>query len=243
MPVTKQPADTDDDITIVIVDDHRSFGEALEIALDKEDDLSVVEVVTAGDEAVKSARERTPDVVLMDLRMPGVDGIEATRRIREEGVTSAVIILTGEGDDVSFGRAIQAGAHGFLRKTAPMGEVAEAVRAAKRGEPLHRPEEVHDVLRTTRARTQADRDLLRRVERLTPRELQILQAMAEGADPEEIAAALGMSKHTLRTHVQNILTKLAVHSKTDAVVAAIRTGKVTPPGLAAPEPDNPEAAR
>jgi DNA-binding NarL/FixJ family response regulator len=231
---TRTPSDADH-ISVVIVDDHRSFGEALQIALGKEQDLTVIEVVTDGDDAVKSAVESKPDVVLMDLRMPGMDGIEATRRIRDEGVASAVIILTGEGDEVSFGRAMQAGAHGFLRKTAPVEEVADAIRDARGGKPLHRPEEVNQALRATRERSRADRELLRRVERLTPRELQILQLMAQGTEGDRIAEELGMSKHTLRTHVQNILTKLAVHSKTDAVIAAIRTGKVTPPGLAVPD--------
>lgn len=239
MPGTTPPSTRHeaDQITVVIADDHRSFGEALEIALGKEDDLVILEVVTAGDEAVKTAVERKPDVVLMDLRMPGVDGIEATRRLHDEGVASAVIILTGEGDDAAFGRAMEAGAHGFLRKTAPVGEVIDAIRDASEGKPLHRPDDVHQAIRSTRERSRADRDLLRRVERLTPREIEILQAMAEGLDSETIAERLGMSRHTLRTHVQNILTKLAVHSKTDAVIAAIRTGKATPPGLAAPGRD------
>jgi DNA-binding NarL/FixJ family response regulator len=231
----------DDRITIVIADDHRSFGEALEIALGKEDDLRVVEVVGGGVDAVRSTADLHPDVVLMDLRMPQVDGIEATRRIRETTGQTAVIILTGDEDDLSLARAIEAGARGSVPKTAPVADVAAAVRLAHRGEPLHRPDEVHEALRTLRSRTEHDRDLERRAERLTPRELQILERMAGGATSEAIAEDLGMSRHTLRTHVQNILTKLAVHSKTEAVVAAIRTGKVTPPDLAGTDRDAPEA--
>jgi DNA-binding NarL/FixJ family response regulator len=97
-------------IRVVIADDHRAFGEALEIALDKEHDLTVVEVVDGGADAVRSTLATSPDVVLMDLRMPAVDGIEATKRIRDEGAESAIIILTGEGDEVALARAIQAGA-------------------------------------------------------------------------------------------------------------------------------------
>jgi len=207
-----------DPITVIIADDHRSFGEALQIALDKERDLSVVGVVDRGDDAVRTTIHDQPDVVLMDLRMPDLDGLEATRRLREEGSHSAVIILTGEGDDVSLARAIQVGARGFLHKTAPM-------------------------IKTMRARSKHDTELERRVERLTPREIEILQAMAEGLAPEQIVERLGMSRHTLRTHTQNILTKLGVHSKTDAVVAAIRFGKATPPGLAVTGRDALEAAR
>jgi DNA-binding NarL/FixJ family response regulator len=228
-------------ISVLIADDHRSFGEAMGIALSKEDDLSIIQVAEGGEEAVRIAVDSKPDVVLMDLRMPGTDGIEATARMRHEGSRSAVIILTGEGDQVALGRAIQAGARGFMWKTAPVAEIAKAIRKAHKGEPLHRPEEVNQAFKVMRARTRRDQDLRRRVERLSPRELEILQAMAEGASPQKIISKLGISGHTLRTHTQNILTKLAVHSKTEAVVAAIRMGKATPPGLAHPGPDAGEA--
>jgi DNA-binding NarL/FixJ family response regulator len=229
-------------ITVLIADDHRSFGEAMQIALTREGDLEVIEVVDGGELAVRTTLDQQPDVVLMDLRMPGTDGIEATRRIRSEGSRSAVVILTGDGDDVSLARAIQAGARGFIRKTCPIDEVASAVRRAHRGEPLHRPAEVNRALRAERERSRADKELHRRVDRLTPREVEVLQAMADGLSPERIAASLGVARHTLRTHTQNILTKLGVHSKTDAVVAAIRFGKVTPPGLAPSDRDAFEAA-
>lgn len=222
-------------ITVVIADDHRSFGEAMQIALDKEQDLTVIQVVDDGELAITATLEQQPDVVLMDLRMPGIDGLEATRRIRTEGGRSAIVILTGEDDDASLARAIQAGARGLLRKTSAIDDVAMAVRRAYRGEPLHRPDDVNRVLRVERTRSKRDKELQRRVERLTPRELQVLQAMANGLSPEQIASTLGMARHTLRTHTQNILTKLGVHSKTDAVVAAIRFGKATPPGLAPPD--------
>jgi len=232
----------DGQIKVVIADDHRAFGEAMQIALGKEDDLTVIEVVGDGELAVSVTLENEPDVVLMDLRMPGTDGIEATRRIRAEGGKSAIVILTGEGDDVSMARAIQAGARGMLHKTAAVDDLADAVRRAARGEPLHRPEEVNRALHVERERTDRDRDLERRTERLTPRETQILQAMADGLTPEQISEQLGMSRHTLRTHTQNILTRLGVHSKTDAVIAAIRFGKATPPGLASPDRDALETA-
>jgi DNA-binding NarL/FixJ family response regulator len=169
--------------------------------------------------------------------MPGTDGIEATRRIRTQGGRSAIVILTGEDDDAILARAIQAGARGLLPKTSAVQDVATAIRRAYKGEPLHRPAEVNRVLKAERSRSERDRDLERRVERLTPRELQILQAMADGHSPEAITQQLGMSRHTLRTHTQNILTKLGVHSKTDAVVAAIRFGKATPPGRAPSDRD------
>jgi DNA-binding NarL/FixJ family response regulator len=226
-------------IRVVIADDHRSYGEALQIALDKEQDLTVIEVVDSGRDVVRAAADEEPDVVLVDLRMPQIDGIEAARRIRQQSASSAVIIITGDRDEVSLARAIEAGARGVIAKTAPLAEVADAIRHAYAGEPLHRPAEVNAALRTARARTAADKDLQRRADRLTPRELQVLTAMASGAGSSQIANELGMSPHTVRTHVQNILTKLQVHSKTDAIVAAIRMGKVTPPDLAAPEQGTP----
>jgi DNA-binding NarL/FixJ family response regulator len=222
---------THEPITIVIADDHRSFGEALQVALDKELDLTVIEVVTDGNAAIEAAEKTHPDVVLMDLQMPGVDGIEATRRIREHGSGTAVIILSGRGDEVSLARAVQAGARGFVPKTDAVVELPEAVRRAYRGEPLHSSGDVETSLRRLRRRRAIDGDLSERVARLTPREIEILQRMAEGATPEKIAEDLGMSRHTLRTHTQNVLTKLGVHTKLDAIVAALRYGKIKMPDV------------
>ena len=217
---------THEPITVVIADDHRSFGEALEVALDKERDLRVIEVVTDGQSAIDSASKEHPDIVLMDLQMPGVDGIEATRRIHDETAGTAVIILSGQADEISLARAIQAGARGYLNKTEAVVGLADAIRRAHRGEPLHTSAEVEESLKRLRRRRAQDGNLSQRIERLTPRELEILQRMADGDTPETIATELGMSKHTLRTHTQNVLTKLGVHSKLDAIVAAIRYGKV-----------------
>jgi DNA-binding NarL/FixJ family response regulator len=222
---------THEPITIVIADDHRSFGEALQVALDKEQDLTVIEVVTDGNAAIEAAEKDHPDVVLMDLQMPGVDGIEATRRIRERGSDTAVIILSGRGDEVSLARAVQAGARGFVPKTEAVVELADAVRRAYRGEPLHTSGDVEGSLRRLRRRRAIDGNLSDRVARLTPREIEILQRMAEGATPEQIAEDLGMSRHTLRTHTQNVLTKLGVHTKLDAIVAALRYGKIAMPDV------------
>jgi two-component system, NarL family, response regulator LiaR len=214
------------DIRVVIADDHRSFGEALQIALDNEDDLTVVEVVTNGESAVESAQQRHPDVLLIDVQMPGVDGLEATRRIHRETSDTKVILLSGHEDDVVLARAVEAGARGFLRKTEAVSDLAEAIRRAYRGEPLHAVSEVEQSLARFRMQRRTDGELAQRVERLTPRELEILQRVAAGEASVDIADELGMSRHTLRTHIQNVLTKLGVHSKTDAVVAAIRFGKV-----------------
>jgi DNA-binding NarL/FixJ family response regulator len=221
-------AKTPDPITVIVADDHLSFGESLQVALDKERDLDVVAVVTDGTTAIEAADRDHPDVILMDLQMPGIDGIEATRRIRDTAPSTAVIVLTGQEDELVLGRAVQAGAKGFLRKTEAVTGLADAIRRAHRGEPLHSSEEVESALGRLRRHRTREGDMAQRLLRLTPRELEILQRMADGQSPETIALDLGMSKHTLRTHTQNVLTKLGVHSKLDAIVAAIRHGRVSP---------------
>lgn len=224
---------TNGDIRVVIADDHRSFGEALQIALDGERDLSVIEVVTDGEAAVEVAHEQKPDVLLIDVQMPGVDGIEAARRIHRDSTDTKVILLSGHDDDVVLARAVEAGARGFLRKTQAVSDLADAIRRAYRGEPLHPVGEVERSLARFRMQRRADGELAQRVQRLTPREVEILQRVAAGESSADISVRLGMSRHTLRTHIQNVLTKLGVHSKTDAVVAAIRFGKVKTGGSVA----------
>jgi DNA-binding NarL/FixJ family response regulator len=219
-------AKADDGITIVIADDHLAFGEALQVALGKERDLTVIEVVTDGAGAVEAASRRQPDVVLVDLQMPGMDGVEATRRIREQAPAPSVIMLSGLGDELTLARAVQAGASGFLPKTEAVHGLADAIRRAYRGEPLHKPAELEESLRRLRRRRAQDGSLVARLERLTPRELEILQDLADGKSTVEIAEHLQMSPHTLRTHTQNVLMKLGVHSKLEAIMAAIRHGKV-----------------
>jgi DNA-binding NarL/FixJ family response regulator len=214
-------------ITVLIVDDERTFGEALEVALGREDDLQIVDVAVDGTQAVRAANRYRPDVVLMDVAMPGMSGIEAARRIKESDPEARIVMLSGHDDDHLLARAVQAGATGLLRKTEAVVNIATTVRRAHRGEALHQPAEVEGAMRRLRHRRDKDDDGARRLERLTPRELEILGLMAEGRAPEEITSTLGMSPNTLRTHMQNVLTKLGVHSKMEALVLAIRHGKVS----------------
>jgi DNA-binding NarL/FixJ family response regulator len=213
-------------IKVLIVDDQRTFGEALQLALSREKDMRVVDVVTDGDAAVEAAAEHRPDVVLMDVAMPGMSGIEATRRIKDADPDAHVLILSGYEDDLLLARAVQAGALGLLRKTEAVVDVARSVRRANRGENLHEDDEIEGALRRLRHRRDQDSSAEQRLARLTPREVEILQSMARGLPPDSIAGDLGMSPHTLRTHTQNIITKLGVHSKLEALVLAIRYGRV-----------------
>lgn len=227
-------------ISVLIVDDHRAFGEALAMALGREADLEILQVTVDGESAVESAGARRPDVVLVDLQMPGIDGLETSRRIRAISKETAVVVLTGSDDELALGRAIQAGAHGFLRKTAAVQDLAQAVRAAHRGDPLNSHDEIEFALRRLRRLRAREDDIAQRFDRLTPRELQILQLLADGMGPDDISTQLDVSRNTLRTHIQNILTKLGVHSKLDAIVAAIRHGRVNTVDVSRSEVVTPE---
>lgn len=215
-------------IRVLVADDHRTFAEALRTAIDLQDGMKVAGVATDGDSAVRMALETRPHVVLLDVRMPGgIDGIEATRQIKHHLPDTRVLMLSAYHNDTLVARALEAGAAGYLSKALPVVRVAQAVRAAHDGRPLIDPEEVDRLLGALRRRREAQEHARRRVERLTPRETEILQRMADGLTQDEIALLLGISPHTLRTHVQNILTKLRVHSKLEALAEAVRYGKVT----------------
>jgi DNA-binding NarL/FixJ family response regulator len=215
-----------DSIRIVIADDHRAFAEALAATMDMEKDLSVVAIVHDGQAAVEVTIDQEPDVVLMDLSMPGVDGIAATRRIKEQHPETRVVILSATEEEHARARALDAGAEGYLSKEQSVKDVTSSIRAVSKGEALVAPEEAKRImshLRKRRARDSAERE---RVERLTTRETQILQGLADGIPTDRLAVKLEISRNTLRTHVQNILFKLKVHSKVEALALAIRHGKV-----------------
>ena len=215
-----------DSIRIVIADDHRAFAEALAATMKMEDDLSIVAVVHDGEAAVEVALRKEPDVVVMDLQMPGVDGIAATRRIKEVHPGTHVVILSASEGEHERARALDAGAEGYLSKERSVKDVTASVRDVSKGKALVPPDEVRRImahLRKRRARDDAERE---HVARLIPRETEILQGLADGLSTERLAVRLKISRNTLRTHVQNILFKLRVHSKVEALALAIRHGKV-----------------
>jgi DNA-binding NarL/FixJ family response regulator len=213
-------------IRVLIADDHRTFAEALRAAIRMERGMSVVGVTHDGDATVDMAARKRPDVILMDVQMPGTDGIDATRRITDEVDGGRVIMLSAYEDEHTVARAVDAGAVGFLSKGLPMKDVVQAIRAVHRGHPLIEPDEIRRILAGLRRKRGLDAASRARVDRLTRRETEILQGLARGLSPGRLAEELGISRHTLRTHQQNILFKLRVHSKHEALVLAIRHGKV-----------------
>jgi len=192
--------------------------EGLRALLDAEPDLEPVGVACDGAEAVRLAGELAPDVVLMDLRMPGVDGIEAIRRIKAGYPVVQVVILTTYDDDQYIVRGLRAGARGYLLKDTDRKVLFDAIRAAARGESLLPADVVDKVV----AHLQGPQPV--QTEALSPRETQVLALLAQGAANKEIARELGISERTVKAHVTGIMNKLGASSRTEAVAIAMRAG-------------------
>ena len=226
---------------VLVVDDHEVFSEALEAFLGRQPDIRMVGSARDADEAMALVREEEPNVVLMDLNMPGTDGIEATRRIRSAAPDVKVVLLTGVERPDAIARALSAGARGYVPKARAVDEVMDAVRRVAAGE-LVVPA--------------ADLGQLRGLGepglgRLTPRETEVLQALATGETAGAIAVSLGISRLTVQSHIKSILAKLGVHSKIEAITLAWREGVAptnrsgliaTPPPVAPSSPTSPDAA-
>ena len=207
-------------IKILIADDHPVVREGLSAMLNKEPDIQVVGEAENGTEAIDKAKELQPDVVLMDLRMPEVDGVEAMRQIRASNPGIKFIVLTTYDNDEYIFKGIEAGARAYLLKDAPREELFKAIRAVYKGESLIEPAVAGKVLdRFAELSRQAQAP-----ERLSERELEVLKLMAKGAANKEIAAGLCISESTVKTHIQTIFQKLGVGDRTEAVTEAIKKG-------------------
>jgi DNA-binding NarL/FixJ family response regulator len=226
-------------LRILVVDDHRAFAEAVAIALSQSLTVEAT-VATSSSEAVDIAERTGPELVLMDLEMPGVGGIPTIRRILGSQPETRVIVVSGHEDDILKARAMEAGAIGFLAKVNPISEIIRAVARVRDGERLADPDELARLARLLRHRRHQEATQRMRVNRLTPRQVEILQMIAEGMPPKEIAERLGLSPLTLRTHVHNILTRLGVHTKLEAVALVIKHGRVSV-GMAGTRPVDIEA--
>jgi two-component system NarL family response regulator len=214
-------------IRVLLVDDHQLLTGSLSQVLASEPGIEVVGVAGSVAEARELLRERL-DVVLMDYRLPDGTGADATRAVKQRWPTARVVMLTALVDDETVLESIQAGADGYLTKDRAVDEVVSAVRQAHAGETLlPRAVIIGIAQRVAAARDRgADRQ---QVDPLTPRELEVLRALTDGLSTPEICERLFIAPNTLRTHVQNIMGKLRVHSKLEAVAFALRHRLVEPP--------------
>ena len=212
----------DDCIRVLICDDHALFRRGLMMVLEDEDDIEVIAEAANGAEAFELARALAPDVVLMDVRMPKVDGITATRSILEAIPNANVIMLTVSDEEDDLFEAMKAGAAGYLLKEISIDEVGRSVRGVHHGQRLVTPSLATKLI--TEFAGISRRPSARGVDvpQLTPRELEVLRHVADGASNREVANRLGISENTVKNHVRNILEKLRLHSRMEAVLYAMR---------------------
>jgi len=216
-------------IRILIVDDQALIRSGLRMILEAEDGLSVIGEASNGREAVEAGMRLRPDVTLMDVRMPVMDGIEATRRLVESSLDPAprVVILTTFDLDEYVYAAIRAGASGFLLKDAPPDDLIYAIRVVARGEALLAPTVTRRLIEEFASRPEPE-SRPGGMDDLTERELEVLRSLAAGLSNAEIADALFVSEATVKTHVSHILTKLELRDRVQAVVVAYESGLIRP---------------
>jgi DNA-binding NarL/FixJ family response regulator len=217
-------------IGIVVADDHEVVRAGFAALLDTQPDFTVLGIASDGDEAVRVCRELRPDVVLMDVRMPSLDGIEATRQLAgPDGPGPRVLILTTFDLDEYVFDALRAGASGFLLKDVTAERLFDAVRVIAAGEALLAPAVTRRLIgEFTRLRPVPDALAPTAMVTLTPREIEVLRLVAEGMSNPEIARRLVVTEETVKTHVSHILAKLGLRDRTQAVIAAYESGLVVP---------------
>lgn len=210
-------------IRVLIADDHALVRDGTRELLDREDDIDVVGEAADGETAVERAVALAPDVVLMDIGMPVLNGVEATRRIKRELPGTAVLVLTVHDEDAYVFAVLEAGAAGYLLKDVPAEEVVRAVRAVTAGESVLHPSVTEKVLQRFRGGgTAAPSGALD----LSDRELEVLRTAASGRSNKEVAAELGISPRTVQEHLRNVFRKLDAASRTEAVITALRLGVI-----------------
>ena len=204
-------------IRILVVDDHRVVREGLKLLLEREADLAVAGTASTGEEAIATFRRERPDVVLMDLQLPGMSGVDAIKAIRREDPSAPIVVLTMYDGDEDIHRALDAGATTYLLKGSPSDDLIRVLRMVHEGgRPI--PEDVKARLQDRAARPT-----------LTQREVRVLQLVLEGHRNKEIGATLTIAEETVEVHLKNIFAKLGVHDRTAAIYVALRRGIVHVP--------------
>lgn len=207
---------------ILIIDDHKLFAEAVRTALSG-NGMEILPVASTGQEGVEAARFQRPDLVLVDLVLPDTTGIEVGRRILQECPDTRVMAVTGVSDPGILQEVMRAGFHGYMTKDSPMAQLVESIHAVTSGQMVI-PHRLAAGAAGEKSSAQRDAELLSK--QLTPRERSVLNMLVEGSASEEIALRMAISPNTVRTHIQNILTKLQVHSRLEAAAFAVRYGLV-----------------
>jgi len=209
---------------ILLVEDHSSFRQTLALMFDQQPGFEVVAQAGSVAEARRVTKELEdgPDLGVIDLSLPDGEGVELIKDLREANPHFSALVLTASLDRGDHARAVEAGAAGVLHKSADVDEIIDAVKRLSEGETLLSPEEVVELLRLAGHNREQERQAREGIERLTPREMEVLQALAKGLSNKEIAQQLHMSVDTERTHMMNILTKLGVHSRLQALLFAAR---------------------
>lgn len=222
-------------IQVVVVDDQPLVRAGIVMLVNAEEDITVVAEATNGKDALTQIRAHRPDVVLMDVRMPGTDGVAATRAVVEEGLTAqngqpiGVIILTTYHIDEAVYAALRAGASGFLLKDAAPAEIVNAIRSVVAGEAWLDPAVARRLIDEFAARPEPHTPTPAEMAQLTPREREVLSLMARGLSNADVALELFISEATVKTHLARVMMKLGVREKAQAVAAAYQTGLVQPP--------------
>lgn len=211
----------DQPIRVIIADDHALFRQALKTVLDDEPDLELVAEANDGEEAVRLAEELAPDVVLMDVRMPKVAGIDAARQLKESLPSTKIVMLTVSDEEEDLFDAIKAGASGYLLKEINPDEVARAVRQVEEGQSLLSPSMASKLLSEFQTMTKRAEERPYHP-RLTEREMEVLRHVAQGMTNREIGKELHISENTVKNHIRNILEKLHLNSRMEAVIYAVR---------------------
>ena len=211
-------------IRVAVVDDQRLFTRGLSGLVNMLPEMEVVGVAYDGEEAVELCRKEEPDVVLMDISMPKMDGISATREIRDLLPQTAVVILTAHEDDEHVFEGIKAGARGYLLKDADLEDLARAIRTVHAGDTIVAPDLAQKMLNTFQSGDSPTGKRL--VPPLTDRELEVIRALAHGKSDRQIAQSLGISEKTIGTHTSNIYRKLHIFDRTQAVIYAVREGVI-----------------